>query len=741
MANQEHDDPLYEKVWFKRRYQRVMDTSILLLLLLLLSYRLFSHNNFTIPWTLAFICESYFTITWIIILSTKWTPALTKTHPDRLLQRVPELPRVDLFVATADPVLEPPIITINTVLSLLALDYPTNKLACYVSDDGCSPLTFYALLEASKFAKFWVPFCKKNKIQLRAPFSYFSSVATTNSEHSPELKQEWSRMKDMYDNLSRKIQDVTRKQIPLQLDDGEFAVFYNTEQRNHPSIIKVILENKDGVFDGLPHLIYLSREKKPHQTHNYKAGAMNVLTRVSGLMTNAPFMLNVDCDMVVNNPKIVLHALSILMDSQKGEDVAFVQCFQQFYDGIKNDPFGNQLVAVFEYIIRGMAGLQGPHYSGSNAFHRRNVIYGLYPEEIEIGRKGKLGEKKLLTQQFGSSKEFIKSADHALDGKTNFHNDSSPSDCIEAAIKVAGCEYECGTWWGEKIGWLYGSMVEDFPTGLNIHRRGWRSECCTPDPIAFTGCAPRGLLSTMVQQKRWATGLTEVFFGKHSPIMGMIFGKIQFRAGLSYSWLANWGLRSVFEVCYALLPPYCIITDTSIFPKGHGLWIPIALFVIYSVHTLLEYLKIGLSIRYWWNNQRMSIITTTTAWFIGFLSAMVKLAGISDNVFEITEKELSSDGNDGDAGRFTFDESPVFVVGTTILLVQLGAMLIRFLRLQPTHSENGCGIGEFISSTYVVVCYFPYLKGLFGSGKYGIPLSTMCKSAILAFVFVHFCRK
>jgi len=38
--------------------------------------------------------------------------------------------------------------------------------------------------------------------------------------------------------------------------------------------------------------------------------------------------------------------------------------------------------------MRGMTGLQGPHYSGTNAFHRRNVIYGLYPEEIEIGRKG-----------------------------------------------------------------------------------------------------------------------------------------------------------------------------------------------------------------------------------------------------------------------------------------------------------------------------------------------------------------
>jgi len=36
------------------------------------------------------------------------------------------------------------------------------------------------------------------------------------------------------------------------------------------------------------------------------------------------------------------------MDSQKGKEVAFIQCFQQFYDGIKNDPFGNQWVAVFE---------------------------------------------------------------------------------------------------------------------------------------------------------------------------------------------------------------------------------------------------------------------------------------------------------------------------------------------------------------------------------------------------------
>ena len=109
--------------------------------------------------------------------------------------RVPELPSVDMFVTTADAVLEPPIITVNTVLSLLAVDYPTHKLACYVSDDGCSPLTYYSLVEASKFAKLWVPFCKKYNIHVRAPFRYFSNNPLTYGGSSMEFQQEWNRMK------------------------------------------------------------------------------------------------------------------------------------------------------------------------------------------------------------------------------------------------------------------------------------------------------------------------------------------------------------------------------------------------------------------------------------------------------------------------------------------------------------------------------------------------------------------
>ena len=47
--------------------------------------------------------------------------------------------------------------------------------------------------------------------------------------------------------------------------------------------MKVIWENKEGVDDGLPHLVYISREKRPKHPHQAKAGAMNVLVRTQNL--------------------------------------------------------------------------------------------------------------------------------------------------------------------------------------------------------------------------------------------------------------------------------------------------------------------------------------------------------------------------------------------------------------------------------------------------------------------------
>ncbi|MED6182630.1 hypothetical protein PIB30_030369 [Stylosanthes scabra] len=691
------------------------------------------------------MCESWFTFTWLTIISTKWNPSYTISYPSRLFSRVAELPAVDLFVTTADPVLEPPIITVNTVLSLLALDYPSNKLACYVSDDGCSPFNLYALVEASKFAKIWIPFCKKYNVKTRAPFRYFSDSSNNNNNiiNGPEeFKQEWLAVKDGYEQLCSKIKKATTKSIML---DQEFHVFSTTQQNNHPTIIKVIWENKEGVSDGMPHLIYVSREKNPIHPHHYKAGAMNVLTRVTGLMTNAPYILNVDCDMHVNNPEIVQHALCILMDPKGQKEVAFAQCPQLFYDGLKDDPFGNQLVSIFVYIGGGVSGIQGIFYVGTNCVHRRKVIYGLSPHHHIQNGNNNLGKSSKKDIIFGSSEEFVESAAQALKGKT-FTQNTNLCNSLEAAKEVAASGYEHGTDWGKQVGWMYGSSAEDVLTGLKIHSKGWRSESCGSDPIAFMGCTAQDSIVQVGQYQRWASGLLEVFLGKNCPILCTLFGKLQFRQCLAYIWLTTWALRSVPETCYALLPAYCIISNSHFLPKDLGMLIPAVLFVTYHISTLLEYLKTGLSMRSWWNNQRMFRITAMNPWMFAFVATLLKKLRISDYGFLVTKKEQPSSSDEGsdksnanDGGRFIFNKSLVFVPGTTILLVQLTALLINFFGWQPKARSggHGSGFGELLCSAYVVLVYLPFLKGLFGKGKYGIPLSTICKSMALALFFVH----
>ncbi|RVW38936.1 Cellulose synthase-like protein B3 [Vitis vinifera] len=451
--------PLYEKIPQKNTLHRALDLTIFFLLLSLLAYRLLSLKNNGFTWLLAFLCESWFTFIWILNVSTKWNPVSYKTYPERLLQcyRVDELPPVDMFVTTADPMLEPPIITVNTVLSLLAVDYPANKLSCYVSDDGASPLTFYALLEASKFAKLWVPFCKKYGIQTRAPFRYFSRELLPSHDNSTEFLQEYRKIMDEYEELRRRIEDATLKSISYEFSTADFVAFSNIKKGSHPTIIKVILENKESRSDGLPHLVYVSREKDPKHPHHYKAGAMNVLTRVSGAMTNAPFMLNVDCDMYANNPLIFHHAMCLLLGSKNEQDCGFVQSPQCFYDGLKDDPFGNQLVVLYKYLGSGIAGLQGPTYSGTGCFHRRKVIYGLLPDgRMEIkGRSGKLTDER-IQKTFGNSKEFTTTAARILSGLSGISH--CPYDLlnrVEAAQEVATCSYEYGTSWGTKVSCKY----------------------------------------------------------------------------------------------------------------------------------------------------------------------------------------------------------------------------------------------------------------------------------------------
>uniref|UniRef100_A0A0A0LQC7 Uncharacterized protein n=2 Tax=Cucumis sativus TaxID=3659 RepID=A0A0A0LQC7_CUCSA len=145
----------------------------------------------------------------------------------------------------------------------------------------------------------------------------------------------------------------------------------------------------------------------------------------------------------------------------------------------------------------------------------------------------------------------------------------------------------------------------------------------------------------------------------------------------------------------------------------------------------------GQSIRAYWNNQRMARIKTMCPYFFGVVGIVLKFLGLSEALFEVTKKGLITDDGEIDEGLFIFDDSPLFVPGTTVLMMQLTALLTSIWR-RPT--EPG-GVGEVICSVWLILCFWPFLMGMFRKGRYGLPFSTICKSSILTLLFVYLSQK
>ncbi|KAK6140958.1 hypothetical protein DH2020_025300 [Rehmannia glutinosa] len=145
-------------------------------------------------------CTSLTMLTSDIILAFMWlnsqafrlNPVSAQPFPENLqqvLNRPEDFPALDVFICTADPSKEPPMTVAATALSAMAYDYPAEKLSVYVSDDGGSELTLFALMEASKFGKEWLPFCRENRVMERCPEAYFGSGFPICNSETQKIKR------------------------------------------------------------------------------------------------------------------------------------------------------------------------------------------------------------------------------------------------------------------------------------------------------------------------------------------------------------------------------------------------------------------------------------------------------------------------------------------------------------------------------------------------------------------------
>lgn len=74
--------------------------------------------------------------------------------------------------------------------------------------------------------------------------------------------------------------------------------------------------------------------------------------RVSAVLTNGPFLLNLDCDHYINNSKAIREAMCFMMDPNLGKHVCYVQ-FPQRFDGIdRNDRYANRNTVFFDVSLR-----------------------------------------------------------------------------------------------------------------------------------------------------------------------------------------------------------------------------------------------------------------------------------------------------------------------------------------------------------------------------------------------------
>ncbi|GAB4857626.1 hypothetical protein Ancab_015532 [Ancistrocladus abbreviatus] len=510
--------------------------------------KIFNSNTFH-SFLLSFlfvIADAFLAFQWATVQSLRMCPIRRQEFPENLekvISKESDYPTVDIFICTADPFKEPPMGVVNTALSVMAYDYPTEKISVYVSDDGGSKLTLFAFMEAAKFSRYWLPFCKRNKVVERSPEAYFRSNYISSSESE--------KIQALYESMRLKVESVVEKgKVMDKYIEGEEQRKAlskwnpNFTRKDHPTIIEILLDSdkdKDITSQSLPNLIYVSREKSNTQPHHFKAGALNTLVRVSATMTNAPIFLTQDCDMYSNDPQTLKRMLCYFADPTIFPSLAFVQFPQMFHGLNKNDTYGCEFKHPFQIYPTGMDGLRGAWYVGTGCFFSRRAL-------------------------FGGPSSFIQPEIPGLNPYHVVQNPIQSQESLELAHHVASCRYENQTQWGTKIGFRYGSLVEDVYTSFRLHCDGWRSIFCNPNRPAFLGAAPISLIDLMCQVKRWMIGNLEILLMQLSPLR-LGIKSIGLLAALNYIHFNFWPTWSIPVTIYAFIPQLALLNGVSLFPK------------------------------------------------------------------------------------------------------------------------------------------------------------------------------
>ncbi|KAL8550741.1 hypothetical protein ACS0TY_009229 [Phlomoides rotata] len=766
-------------------------------------------------WFMSVSCELWFAFSWILDQVPKMHPINRSTDLELLRDKFEapspsnptgrsDLPGMDLFVSTADPEKEPPLTTANTILSILACEYPVEKLACYVSDDGGALLTFEAMAEACSFADLWVPFCRKHDIEPRNPDTYFSLKGDPTKNKSRQdfvkdrrrvkreydefkvringlpdsirrrsdafnAREEMKMMKNMRESGAETTLDRLKVQKATWMADGThwpgtWAVASREHAKgDHAGILQVMLKppstdpltgsSDDKLLDfsdvdiRLPMFVYVSREKRPGYEHNKKAGAMNALVRASAVLSNGPFILNLDCDHYIYNCNALREGMCFMMD-RGGEDICYIQ-FPQRFEGIDpSDRYANHNTVFFDGNMRALDGLQGPVYVGTGTMFRRFALYGFEPPKADkISNKNPEThalkttdfdpdlDVNLLPKRFGNSTLLAESipiaefqgrpiADHPAvkygrpPGVLRAPREPLDAATVAEAVSVISCWYEDKSEWGDRVGWIYGSVTEDVVTGYRMHNRGWRSVYCVTKRDAFRGSAPINLTDRLHQVLRWATGSVEIFFSRNNAILAS--KKLNLLQRLAYLNVGIYPFTSLFLIVYCFLPALSLLSGFFIVKNVDVIFLSLLLTmsICLIALALLEVKWSGVGLEQWWRNEQFWLISGTSAHLAAVVQGLLKVIAGIEISFTLTSKSAGEDVDDIYADLYLVKWTSLMIPPIVIGMVNIIAMVVAFSRtIYQTVPQWSKFIGGAFFSFWVLAHLYPFAKGLMGRSK------------------------
>ncbi|KAG7996831.1 hypothetical protein I3843_01G181200 [Carya illinoinensis] len=678
-----------------------------------------------VPWLLVFASELLLSFIWLLGQAFRWRPVTRTVFPEKLPED-DKLPAIDVFICTTDPDKEPTVEVMNTVLSAMALDYPPEKLNVYLSDDCGSPRTLHGMREAWRFARYWLPFCRRYGIKIRGPEPYFSALSGDGSFGSSEFTTERQKIKERY--------EMMKDSITKARERGGQGHSRSSTAGDHPSVIEVMQDESDGTLDVLaadktkmPLLVYVSREKRPSHPHHFKAGALNVLQRVSSVISNSPYILALDCDMYCSDPTSARQAMCFHLDPNIPPSLAFVQFPQRFHNISMSDVYDSQLRTLFSIPWQGLDGLQGPVLSGTGFYIKRVSLYG---STINIADM----DLEELKQSFGSSNELIKSVRRIYE--SNLMDDQDGLQKVTQLL--ASCSYETDTKWGKEVGFLYDSVVEDYFTGFRLHCNGWTSVYCDTSRPQFLGSGTTNLNDVLIQGTRWSSGLIDVGFSKFCPL---IYGptRISILGSMCYGELAFFPLYCLPLWCFATIPQLCLLNGIPLYPKVSSSFFVIFVFIFVSALSkhLYEVLLTGGSFQTMKNEQRIWMIKSVTCYLYGSLDAIMKKMGLREASFFPTNKAADEEQVKlYQMGKFNFDASNIFLFPmVAIIILNMVAFVGGLLRIMFVGDWDKILVQVFISC-YILIMNFPLIEGMIiRKDKGRVQPSVTLLSVIVSIIF------